>query len=67
MLTLLGRWARPKVMSPVWGSGLGLARTVLALGTLGTLVFTDPAILMSRLANGVVPPVCGGVTRAGIW
>jgi len=63
----LGRWARPKVMSPVWGTGLGLARTVLALGTLGTLVFTDPAILMSRLANGVVPPMCADATKAGIW
>ncbi|HZM78803.1 MAG TPA: sporulation-delaying protein SdpB family protein [Candidatus Limnocylindrales bacterium] len=70
MLTLLGRlgsWARPRLMSPVWGSGLGLARTLLAAGTLGTLVFTDPGVLMSRLANGVVPPTCGDINQAGIW
>jgi len=67
MLTLLGRWARPKLMSPVWGSGLGLARTLLAAGTLGTLVFTDPTALMSPLASGVVPPTCAGVTQAGLW
>jgi len=67
MLTLFGRWARPKLTSPVWGSSLGLARTLLAAGTLGTLVFTDPAALMSPLANGVVPPTCAGVTQAGIW
>jgi antimicrobial peptide system SdpB family protein len=67
MLTQLGRWARPRLSAPVCGSGLGLARTLLALGTLGTLVFTDPVALMSPLAGGVVPPMCTGVTNAGIW
>lgn len=67
MLAALGRQARPHLLTPVWGSGLGLARTVLAAGTLGTLVFTDPIALMSPLANGVIPPTCNGVTQAGIW
>lgn len=67
MLTRLGRWARPHLETPVWASGLGLARTLLALGTLGTLVFTDPVALMSPLANGVVPPTCQGISQIGIW
>jgi len=67
MLTALGRWARPRLAVPVWSSGIGLARTLLALGTLGTLLATDPTALMSPLSNGVVPPVCHGMSRAGIW
>ncbi|MEQ4304269.1 sporulation-delaying protein SdpB family protein [Plantactinospora sp. B6F1] len=67
MLTRFGRWARPRFAVPVWSSGVGLARTLLALGTLGTLLATDPKVLMSPLANGVVPPVCQGLGQAGIW
>lgn len=67
MLTRFGRWSRPRLAAPVWSSGIGLARTLLALGTLGTLLATDPAVLMSPLANGVLPPVCQGVARAGVW
>lgn len=67
MLTRFGRWARPGLTIPVWSSGIGLARTLLALGTLGTLLATEPATLMSPLANGLVPPICQGIGRAGIW
>lgn len=67
MLTRFGRWVRPWLAVPVWSSGVGLARTLLALGTLGTLLATDPVVLMSPLANGVVPPVCQGVAQAGVW
>jgi antimicrobial peptide system SdpB family protein len=63
----LGRWARPHLATPVWSSGLGLARSVLALGTAATIATTSPSILMSPLANGVRPPVCTGVNRAGLW
>jgi antimicrobial peptide system SdpB family protein len=63
----LGRWARPYLTTPVWSSGLGLARTVLALGTAATITTTSPSILMSPLANGVRPPMCTGVTNAGLW
>ncbi len=61
------RWARPRIAFPPWGSGLGLARTVLALGTLGTLLATPPQVLLSPLAGGIVPPVCVGITRASVW
>jgi antimicrobial peptide system SdpB family protein len=62
-----GRWARSKTSLPPWGSGLGLARTVLALGTLGTLLATPPQVLLSPLAGGIVPPTCTGITQASIW
>ena len=63
-MTALGRWAGPRMTRAPWGSGLGLARTVLALGT---LLATSPRVLMSPLSNGVVPPICVGLTRAGVW
>ncbi|WP_089255181.1 sporulation-delaying protein SdpB family protein [Asanoa hainanensis] len=56
-------WAR---MCP-WTSMVGLARTVLAAGTLLTLLATDQRVLLSPLADGTVPPVCTGAARAGLW
>lgn len=63
----IGRWAGPRMRQAPWGSGLGLARTLLALGTLGTLLATSPKTLMSPLADGSVPPTCRGITEAGLW
>jgi antimicrobial peptide system SdpB family protein len=65
--TALGRWARPRLVVIPWGSGIGLARTVLALGTLGTLLATSPDVLMSPLAGQAPPPVCLGMARVGLW
>jgi antimicrobial peptide system SdpB family protein len=67
MLTALGRWAAPRLAHSPWASGLGLARTLLALSTLGTLLATAPAVLLSPLSDGTVPPVCDGLFRAGVW
>ena len=61
-----GRWARRTAGAP-WASGIGLARTLLAAGTCGTLLATSPDVLLSPLADGVVPPVCAGVRGAGLW
>ncbi|HEX8631086.1 MAG TPA: sporulation-delaying protein SdpB family protein [Catenuloplanes sp.] len=66
-LTALGRWARPRLATPPWAAGLGLARTLLALGTLGTLLATSPRVLMSPLADGTKVPVCSGISQAGVW
>lgn len=66
-LVSLGRWARPRLAEAPWSSGLGLARTLLALGTLGTLLATAPAVLMSPLADGSRGPVCAGPMQAGVW
>src|SRR5437868_3013270 len=63
----VGAWARSKIAAPPWGSGLGLARTVLALGTLGTLLATPPRVLLSPLAGGITPPVCAGLAKASAW
>lgn len=60
-------WARTRIANPPWGSGLGLARTVLALGTLGTLLATPPQALLAPMAGGLVPPFCAGVARASAW
>jgi len=62
-----GAWARARIADPPWGSGLGLARTVLALGTLGTLLATPPKVLLAPLAGGITPPFCMGVARASAW
>lgn len=66
-LVALGRWAEPRLARAPWSNGLGLARTLLALGTCGTLAATSPRVLMSPLADGTIPPVCAGAARAGIW
>lgn len=66
-LSALGRWAQPRLARAPWGSGLGLARTLLAAGTLATLLATSPRVLMSPLSNGVIPPICGGMAKAGVW
>ena len=66
-LIRLGSWTRGQLARPPWGSGAGLARTILALGTMGTLLATPPQVLMSPLADGVHPPVCAGIAQASIW
>ncbi|MCS0601411.1 HTTM domain-containing protein [Streptomyces sp. LP11] len=50
-----------------WTSGYGLARTLLALGTLGTLAFSNSATLFRDVATVGHYPLCKGVTGAGAW
>ncbi|MFK3983262.1 sporulation-delaying protein SdpB family protein [Micromonospora sp. NPDC050397] len=66
-LISLGRWARPRLAEAPWGSGLGLARTLLALATLGTLLATSSSVLLSPLADGTKGAVCAGPMQAGLW
>ncbi|MEV4324008.1 sporulation-delaying protein SdpB family protein [Microbispora rosea] len=66
-LERLGGWIRPYVARPPWGTVLGLARTLLALGTLGTLLATPASVLLSPLAGGVRPPVCSGAGSLSLW
>lgn len=72
-LAAIGRWAAPRTAVLPWSSGVGLARTVLALGTAATLAATRPSMLVSSL-----PPVgaaagtgngsaCSGATAAGMF
>ena len=66
-VAVAGAWARARIADPPWGSGLGLARTVLALGTLGTLLATPPQLLLAPLVGGFSPPFCEAVARASAW
>ncbi len=66
-VAMAGAWARSKVVAPPWGSGLGLARTLLAAGTLGTLLATPPQVLLSQEVGVPVVPACGGWQVASAW
>jgi antimicrobial peptide system SdpB family protein len=55
------------VRQPAWTSVIGLARSLVAFGTLCTVAFTPSDVLLSPLADGTVPPVCAGASRAGLW
>jgi antimicrobial peptide system SdpB family protein len=57
----LGRWLRPRLAAAPWSSGLGLARTVLALGTAGTLVATAPSDMATNATT------CSGLGSAGLF
>lgn len=50
-----------------WGKYYGLARSILALGTLSTLLFNNNDVLF-RLAAGINKvPICNDVTRGSIF
>jgi antimicrobial peptide system SdpB family protein len=63
----LGAQARPYLLHAPWGSGLGLARSLLALGTAATLLATPTRVLLSPLASGITPPLCGGPASYSTW
>lgn len=62
MLTLLGRRAQSWALrtSP-WTHVYGLARTLLALGTLSTLAFNDASVLFRLPAGGSLATTCTGL------
>jgi antimicrobial peptide system SdpB family protein len=67
MLTRLGSWARSALARPLHTNVVGLARTSIAMGMLGTLLFTSPAdIFMSSVE---MPDLsrCGGPARMGLF
>ncbi|MFE4690166.1 sporulation-delaying protein SdpB family protein [Streptomyces sp. NPDC056749] len=50
-----------------WTNVYGLARTLLALGTLGTMVFSSTGTLFRPVATLGDYPVCTGPIRAGVF
>lgn len=44
-----------------WGSWLGLARTLMAIGTAGTLIFSGADVLFSPVVATALAPACEGV------
>src|SRR5437867_307525 len=67
VLIPLGRTARRRANGAPWTSAYGLARTVLALGTAGTLAANAPSTLF-RPALGLPPaPYCTGPTQISLF
>lgn len=50
-----------------WTNVYGLARTLLALGTLGTLAFSSTSTLFRPVATQGTYPVCKSLMRAGVF
>jgi antimicrobial peptide system SdpB family protein len=68
MLVALGRLARGWTADQVpWTNVYGLARSLLALGTATTLIFTPTAYLFPPLVGLDAPPYCKGATRLGAF
>ncbi|MDB4951462.1 MAG: hypothetical protein JWM27_4111 [Gemmatimonadetes bacterium] len=67
MLTRLGRWAWKRSDADPWTNVYGVARSLLAVGTLLTLAFNAPAWIFHPVAGLARVPVCYGVARAGLF
>ena len=50
-----------------WGACFGLARTLIALGTAGTLTFSSTDTLFSPVLNHPTAPYCDGVKAVGAF
>ncbi|NRQ31658.1 HTTM domain-containing protein [Nonomuraea sp. NN258] len=67
MLSALGARARGFALASPWTNVYGLARTVLALGTLGTLLASDTSSLFRPAAGALEFPMCDGLAAAGLF
>lgn len=65
---LTPQWLRTDVRMPLpWGSSYGLARTLIAVGTLLTLVFSDTESLFRPVRSMGEAPFCGGISGTGVF
>lgn len=68
MLTRTGRWARARAAATdPFTDVYGAARTLLALGTLGTLLFSHSTSLFRPAVGTPVSPVCDGVATPALF
>ncbi|WP_164016003.1 sporulation-delaying protein SdpB family protein [Pyxidicoccus trucidator] len=67
MLTRLGSQVRAAIARPLHTNVLGLARTTLALSTMGTLLFSSASDIFRPAVGMPEVPHCGGLTRAGLF
>jgi antimicrobial peptide system SdpB family protein len=67
MLTRFGRSVHRWIASSPWTNVYGLARTLLALGTLGTLTFTPNSALFTPALGAPAAPLCGGIGRISLF
>ncbi|GIG92219.1 sporulation-delaying protein SdpB family protein [Plantactinospora endophytica] len=67
MLTRLGAAALRWTEHAPWTNVYGLARTLLALGTMGTLVFSQPSALFAPVAGMPNAPYCDGLGQISLF
>ena len=67
MLTRLGMAVRTYVIRSPWTRVYGIARTLIALGTLGTLAASATTSLFTPAQGVPDAPYCSGVTRAALF
>ncbi|MBN9683591.1 MULTISPECIES: sporulation-delaying protein SdpB family protein [unclassified Corallococcus] len=68
MLTGLGTRARAWVSGPPpWSNVQGLARTLIALGTCGTLAFSHSSTLFRPAVGVPQAPICDGIRGASLF
>jgi antimicrobial peptide system SdpB family protein len=67
VLTRLGAQVRSALARPLHTHVVGLARTSIALGMLGTLLFSSPSDIFLMSVDASSLPRCGSVTRWGLF
>jgi antimicrobial peptide system SdpB family protein len=65
---MLREWlGRPLLVAFPWGSWLGLARTLMALGTAGTLAFSDTDAIFAPVLGRDLAPYCSGIDAISVF
>lgn len=65
---MLRQWfARPLLLAYPWGSWLGLARTLIALGTAGTLAFSATDTIFAPVLGRDLAPYCSGIDAISVF
>jgi antimicrobial peptide system SdpB family protein len=67
MLIRVGRSVHRWIAEAPWTNVYGLARTLLAIGTLGTLAFTPPAALFTPALGAPPAPHCDGAAVISLF
>jgi antimicrobial peptide system SdpB family protein len=67
VLTRLGRACGRLLANDLWTNVYGLARTLLAFGTLGTLAFTSTPTLFAPVLGAPPAPHCAGAVRISLF
>jgi antimicrobial peptide system SdpB family protein len=67
VLTRLGLTAHRWIAITPWTNVYGLARTILALATLGTLALSPPGALFAPALGAPPPPYCGNVAGISLF
>ncbi|MEZ4363430.1 MAG: HTTM domain-containing protein [Kofleriaceae bacterium] len=67
MLSALGSKVRAAIAQPLHSNVLGVARTVIALGTLGTLLFSRASDILRPAVGFSESPHCASVGKAGLF